>query len=59
MKEKKKSQGIIKVIQGIYDKNPEMQEVIDTLIIEVCVEEGLSLEHVFFYFTFSLLMSLS
>ena len=59
MKEKKKSQGIIKVMQRIYDKNPEMQEVIDTLIIEVCVEEGLSPEHVFFYFTFSLLMSLS
>ena len=59
MKDKKKHKILQKVIQRIYDKNPEMQEVIDASMIEVCTEESVSPEQVFFYFDFSLLLSLS
>ena len=48
MKDKKKLEVLIKVIKIIYDKNPGMQEMIDSLMIEVCTEEGASLEQVFF-----------
>ena len=37
----------------------QIQEVIDALMIEVYVEEGISPEQVIFYFAFSLLLSLS
>ena len=59
MKDKKKLDILLKVIQRIYDKNPEMWEMIDTSMIEVCVEEGISPEQVFFHFAFSPLSSLS
>ena len=36
MKDKEKLEILLKVIQRIYDKNPEMQEVIDVSMIEVC-----------------------
>ena len=45
MKDNKRVRVSLEVIQRIYDKNPEMQEVIDTLMIDV------------FYFDFSLLLS--
>ena len=45
MKDNKRVRVLLEVIQRIYDKNPEMQEVIDTLMIDV------------FYFDFSLLLS--
>ena len=48
MKDKKKLEVLIKVIKIIYDKNPGMQEMIDSLMIEVCTEEGASPEQVFF-----------
>ena len=48
MKDKKKLEVLIKVIKIIYDKNPGMQEMIDSLMIEVCTEEGTSPEQVFF-----------
>ena len=35
MKDEKKLEILLTVIQRIYDKNPEMQEVIDALIIEI------------------------
>ena len=34
--------------------NPEVQEMIDALMAEVCTEEGVSPEQVFFLFCFSL-----
>ena len=34
--------------------NPEVQEMIDALMTEVCTEEGVSPEQVFFLFCFSL-----
>ena len=36
MKDKEKLKILLKVIQRIYDKNPEMKEVIDVSMIEVC-----------------------
>ena len=45
MKDNKRVRVSLEVIQRIYDKNPEMQEVIDTLMIDI------------FYFDFSLLLS--
>ena len=59
MKDNKRIKVLLKVIQTIYDKNPEMQEVIDTSMIEVYAEEGMFPEQVFFCFAFSLLLSLS
>ena len=52
MKDKKKLDVLLKVIQRIYDKNTEMQEVIDAMMLEVCTEEGVSPEKIFFYFAF-------
>ena len=36
MKDKEKLEILLKVMQRIYDKNPEMKEVIDVSMIEVC-----------------------
>ena len=36
MKDKEKLEILLKVIQRIYDKNPEMKEVIDVSMIEAC-----------------------
>ena len=44
----KKSEVLLKAIQRVYDKNPWMQEVIDASMTEVCAEEGVSPEQVFF-----------
>ena len=41
---------LLNVIQRIYDKNPEIQEVINVLLIETCAEEGVSPEQEYFYF---------
>ena len=59
MEDKKKLKVLLKVIQIICNETPEMQEVIDVLMIEVCAQESISLEQVFVYFAFSLLLSLS
>ena len=47
MKDNKKLEGLLKVIQKIYDKNPGMQGVISASMIEVCSQGGLSHEQVF------------
>ena len=52
MKDKKKLEVLLKVIKRIYDKNPGTQEMIDASIIEVCAEEGVSPEQVFFILLF-------
>ena len=36
MKDKEKLEILLKLIQRIFDKNPEMKEVIDVSMIEVC-----------------------
>ena len=55
MKDKKKLEVLLKVIKRTYDKNPGTQEMIDASIIEVCAEEGVSPEQVFFVLLLSLL----
>ena len=52
MKDKKKLDVLLKVIQRIYDKNTEMQEVIDAMMLEVCTEEGVSPEKIIFILHF-------
>ena len=39
------------MIQRISDKNPEIQELIDRLMIEVCTEKGIASEQVFIIMT--------
>ena len=52
MKDKKKLEVLLKFIQRTYDKNPKMQKVIDAPMIEVCAEDGVSPEQVFFILVF-------
>ena len=52
MKENKRAKVLLKVIQRIYDKNQEIQEVIDASIIEVCAKESVSPEVFFLFFFF-------
>ena len=59
LKDNKTAKVLLKVIQRLYDKNPEIQEVIDASMKEVCAEEGVSPEHLFFCLTFSFMLSLS
>ena len=55
MKDKKKRiKVLLKVIESIYDKNPEMQDEIDASMVEVAPEEGVSPELVFFILPFLL-----
>ena len=49
---------MLNVIQKNYDKNLEILEVIDALMIDGCAEEGVSFQQKFFYFAFSLLLFL-
>ena len=49
MKDKEKLKILLKVIQRIYDKNPEMQEVIDASMMKVCAEESIYPEPVLFF----------
>ena len=52
MKDKKKIEVLLRIIKRIYDQNPEMQEAIDVLIVEVCTEEDVSFEQLFFILLF-------
>ena len=52
MKDNKRAKVLLKVIQRIYDKNQEIQEVIDASIIEVCAKEGVYPEVLFIFFFF-------
>ena len=45
---------LLQVMQIVYDKNPEMREVIDASMIEVCAEEDVSPEQGFFILSLSL-----
>ena len=54
MKDKKKLEVLLKVIQRVYDKNPGIQEVIGASMIEVCAEEGVFPEQVFVILLLSL-----
>ena len=58
MKDKKKLEVFLKVIQRVFDKTPEMQEVIDAQMLDVPAEECVSPEQEFFYFYISLLLTL-
>ena len=53
MKDKKRIEILLKVIERVYSKNPGMQTMIDESVIDICKEEGVSPEQVFFLLFFA------
>ena len=52
MKDKKRIENLLKFIKRNYDKNPELQELIDVSMVDLCTEECISPELVFFSLIF-------
>ena len=50
MKDKKRIEIPLKVIERIYSKSPGMQTLIEESMIDICKEKSVSLEQVFFAF---------
>ena len=50
MKDKKKIDILLKVIERLYTKNHGMQKLIDESMIDICRKEGASPEQLFFVF---------
>ena len=53
MKEKTKIEILVKVIEKFYTKNPGMQKLIEKSMIDICKEESVSSEQVFFLLFFA------
>ena len=51
MKDRKKVKILLKVIERVYTKNFGMQKLVDDYMIDICKEEGVSLEQVLFCFS--------
>ena len=49
MKDKKRIETLLKVIERVFIKNPHTQKLVDESVIDIC-KEGVSPEHVFFVF---------
>ena len=58
MKDKKKTGILLMVIERVYTKNPGMQKLIEKSMINICKEEGVLPEQVFFLFSLQLTLSL-
>ena len=58
MKDKKKTGILLMVIERVYTKNPGMQKLIEKSMINICKEEGVLPEQVFFLFSLQLILSL-
>ena len=52
MKDEKKIELLLKVIEIIHDQNPGTEKVIDPLMVEVSSKECVSPEQVYFHFIF-------
>ena len=52
MNNTKHSEIFSKVIEGIYEQHPSIKSTIDSVLVNVCREENVSLEKVFFVFCF-------
>ena len=52
MKDKKRIEILLKFIKKVYDKNPDLQRLIKSSMVEICAEEGTSLQQVFFVLVF-------
>ena len=52
MKDKKRIEILLKFIKKNYDKNPDLQRLIKSSMVEICAEEGMSLQQVFFVLVF-------
>ena len=57
MKDKKRTEILLKFIKKVYNENPDLQKLIDVSMVEVCAEEGVSNEQVFFLLLFFIVMS--
>ena len=55
MKDKKKFEVLLKVLQNLFNEKPKMQEVINVSMVEIRAEEGVSPEQVFFILLFLML----
>ena len=55
MKDKKKFEVLLKVLQNFFNENPKIQEVIDVSMVEIRAEEGVSPEQVLFFLLFLML----
>ena len=55
MKDKKKFEVLLKVLQNFFNENPKMQEVIDVSMVEIRAEEDVSPEQVLFFLLFLML----
>ena len=53
MKEKTKIEILVKVIEKFYTKNPGMQKLIEKSMIDICKEESVLSEQVFFLLFFA------
>ena len=53
MKEKTKIEILVKVIEKFHTKNPGMQKLIKKSMIDICKEESVSSEQVFFLLFFA------
>ena len=58
MKDKKKTEILLMVIGRVYTKNPGMQKLIKKSMTNICKEEGVLPEQVFFLFSLQLTLSL-
>ena len=52
MKDKLRIETLLKVIEGMYSKNIGMQKLIDESMTDVCKEDGVSTEQIFFILLF-------
>ena len=50
MNNTKRSEILSKIIERTYDKHPDMQSIIGSMLVNVCKEENVSAEKVFFAF---------
>ena len=50
MNDKKRIEILLKVIERVYTKDPEMQKLMDVSVIDICKEENVSPEQLFFAF---------
>ena len=55
MKDKKKFEVLLKVLQNFFNENPKIQEVTDVSMVEIRAEEGVSPEQVLFFLLFLML----
>ena len=49
MNNARRSEILLKVIEYIYEQDPNMRDIINSSLVDVCREENISSDKVFFY----------